>query len=80
MDKINNFEHSRRRSTKSKIGDALLTAGVILGVTGIAKSMKGSGGEEPPTEVKYCSECGTKNESDANFCAQCGHKFVQIDK
>ncbi len=64
----------------SKIGDALLTAGVIMGVTSLAKSIKKSENEQPTTDVKYCSNCGTKNEVTANFCAQCGHKFVELDK
>ncbi len=50
-----------------------------MGVSGIAKSMKNSKGE-PTAEVKFCSECGTKNEGDAIFCAECGHKFVELDK
>ncbi len=51
-----------------------------MGVAGIAKSIKKSNDEQPTSKVKYCSECGVKNEITANFCWQCGHKFVQIDK
>ncbi len=80
MNDLNDFKPSRRRSTRSKIGDALLTAGVIMGVTGLAKSMKTPENKQPTNAVKYCSECGTKNESDAIFCAQCGQKFVEVDK
>lgn len=80
MNGINDFHHPRRRrSTRSKIGDALLTAGVIMGATGIIKSIKNAE-DKPTTGAQYCGECGTKNETAANFCAECGHKLVQIDK
>ncbi len=29
----------------------------------------------PNPDVKYCTECGSKNTREAKFCTKCGHKF-----
>ena len=33
-----------------------------------------------PEEVKFCPECGTRMEADANFCPNCGYNFNAEDE
>lgn len=45
-----------------------------------AKSLGKTVNDDSSTNVKYCPDCGTKNERIALFCSKCGYEFLNNKK